>query len=136
MIDRNKFYSDKFKVLIVIVGIIMCFYNVFLFVIPRVHIENNKNAVVIFYNTSELNQSDSKKIYNILSGQALVPLGDEYFCENSVCIKFGEQEFFLDFTGDNVVYYKNKEKFIYLSKIQNIRLHSILKKYGVYFPAI
>lgn len=136
MICINKFYREKFKVLIIIIGIFMCLYSISLFIIPRVNINNDKNAVVIYYDTLELNNGDSSKICNILSGSVLVPFGDKYFCENSVCIKFGEQEFWLDFTGDNIVYYKNKEKFIYLSLIQKIRIHNILEKYGVSFPAI
>lgn len=131
-----RIYKKKFKLFVIIIGFFMCLCIIFLLVTPKVMINKYNNAVVIFDDTSELSKSDSSEIEKILSGNMLIPLGDKYFCENSVCIKFDEQEFWLDFTGDNVVYYKNKDKFIYLSSIQNAKLHSILKKYGVYFPAI
>ena len=107
--------------------------------VPENYIEKCE-AVFIYGDISityEMTEEDSKSFAEIIAGEPLYNDNPSCgFTENVSVVVNGKDHFCIACDGCEIVYWKEKDRYISVSEEEMKVLHEILEKYGFVFPCV
>lgn len=122
-----------------IIGITTFFY----YNPSKVNISNKSEADIIFkfddgYQAinihQKLNKNDLSTIKKILNNKETYWDKPMSVFDENICLRFGNDAFLIAREGGSVIKYRNK--YFELSDIELKQLHSVMEKYGAFFPCL